>query len=130
MREFLLPLGLAFFAASSLAAAPQEAPFEASAMRFADGPACSAHLAQLVMDARRRNFAAVEGPYEISAGDVRAHMVLAEQDGHRITEHRCVEKQLSSRTWRHSMGTGEAAQPETIESMAAKAEWLKKDPQP
>ena len=124
MRYILLPLTL-FVAAAPLAAAG-EAPFVSSGETFADAGACKAHLGGLVADARAGRYAAVEGPYEIAAGDVRAHMVRAEESGHRITEHRCLAEKLSSRTWRHSMGGDEAEEPETIETMAAKAEWLKK----
>jgi hypothetical protein len=48
--------------------------------------------------------------------------------GHRITEHRCFVEKLSSRTWRHSISDAEVEAPETIDSMAAKAGWLKKPP--
>jgi hypothetical protein len=71
---------------------------------------------------------AVEGPYEIGAGDLRTHVVVIAGSGHRITEHRCLAEKLSSRTWRHSMDGSEGEEPDTIESMAAKAEWLKKTP--
>ena len=57
---------------------------------------------------------------------VRVHSVVVAGTGHSITEHRCLAEKLSSRTWRHSMEGAEADEPETIESMAAKAEWLKK----
>ena len=124
MRCILLPLSL-LVAAAPLAAAG-EAPFVPSGQIFADAAACKAHLGEVVAGARGGRYAAVEGPYEIAAGDVRAHMVLAEESGHRITEHRCLAEKLSSRTWRHSMGSEEDDAPETIETMAAKAEWLKK----
>ena len=123
MHRFLLPLSLLLAAAPLMASG--EAPFVPSDHTFADAAACKAHLEQVVADARGGRYAAVEGPYEIVAGDVRAHTVLAEEAGHRIAEHRCLANKLSSRTWRHSMGSEEAEAPETIESMAAKAEWLK-----
>ena len=121
MRSLLLFLAL--LAAPALA---EETPFEPSGRVFADAAACKAHLATLVADAKRGNPAAVEGPYEIASGDVRAHMVLVSGSGHRITEHRCLADKLSARSWRHSIDGSEEEAPETIESMAAKAEWLKK----
>lgn len=124
MRRILLPLSL-LLAAAPLSASG-EAPFVPSGQTFADAAGCKAHLGLVVADARAGSYAAVEGPYEIAAGDVRAHLVLAEEAGHRITEHRCLAEKLSSRTWRHSMGGEDAEAPETIDSMAAKAEWLKK----
>jgi hypothetical protein len=53
------------------------------------------------------------------------HMVRAEGSGHRIWEHRCLGKDLSSRSWNHSMEAAEEAF--TVESAALKAEWLNKD---
>jgi hypothetical protein len=120
----LLPLLLAL--SSGAAAREDEVPFEPSAERFANAAACKARLVVLVEEARAQDHVAVQGPYDVSSGDVRAHQVLASGSGHRITEHRCLAEQLSSRTWRHSMDGAEADEPETIESMAAKAEWLKK----
>ena len=114
--------------AALLAAAPEEVPFEPSSERFADAAACRAHLGTLVARARGDEHEAVEGPYDIAAGDVRAHVVDIAGGGHRITEHRCFGGELSARSWRHSMGSGEEEEPETVESMAAKAEWLKKQP--
>jgi hypothetical protein len=126
MRFALLPL-IGLFGAAPLTAS-EEVPFEPSASVFADASACKAHLTGSVSEARKAAHIAVEGPYEIAAGDVRAHVVLAAGSGHRITEHRCLAEKLSSRSWRHSMGGPETEEPETIESMAAKAEWLKKTP--
>jgi hypothetical protein len=123
MRFALLPLIL--FAAVPLAAS-DEVPFEPSASIFADAAACKAQLAAEAARARSSANVAVEGPYEIAAGDVRTHVVLVAGSGHRITEHRCLAEKLSSRSWRHSMDGSEGEEPETIESMAAKAEWLKK----
>ena len=108
-----------------LALAAAEAPFEPSSETFADAARCRAHLVGLVAAARREGYAAAQGPYQITSGDVRAHRVRADESGHSITEHRCLEEKLSARTWRHSMG-GEAEESATIESMAARAEWLKK----
>ena len=119
MLRLLLPLTLV--AAPALA---EEAPFEPSGRVFADAAACKAHLGALVAEARRGSPAAVEGPYEIAAGDIRAHMVLVAGSGHRITEHRCLGDKLSARSWRHSIDPSEDEAPETIDSMAAK--WLKK----
>lgn len=123
MRLFL---PLALLVASAPLAASEEVPFEPSALVFADAGSCKTHLAGLVAEARRGTPVAVEGPYEIASGDVRAHTVLLAGSGHRITEHRCLAEKLSARTWRHSMDETEDEAPETIESMAAKAEWLKK----
>lgn len=114
--------------AALLLAAAEEVPFEPSPERFADAAACRAHVGALLAKARADEHEAVEGPYEIAAGDVRAHIVAIAGSGHRITEHRCLGDQLGSRSWRHSMAGGEEEEPETVESMAAKAEWLKKEP--
>ena len=124
--RLLLPL--AFLAASAPLAANDEVPFEPSPLVFADAGACKAHLAGVVAEARRGSPVAVEGPYEIASGDVRVHSVTVAGSGHRVTEHRCLAEKLSARTWRHSMDESEDEAPETIESMAAKAEWLKKAP--
>ncbi len=117
-----------YFAFLLLAAAPvsaaDEVPFEPSAQVFADAAACKGHLAGLVAEARAAPNVAVEGPYEIASGDVRAHKVLVAGSGHRITEHRCLAEKLSARTWRHSMDGSEDEEAPTIESMAA--DWLKK----
>ena len=114
--------------AALVLAAAGEVPFEPSSERFADAGACRAHLGSLVTIARRDKHEAVEGPYELAAGEVRVHIVDVAGSGHRITEHRCLAEQLSTRSWRHSMAGGEEEEPETVESMAAKAEWLKKEP--
>jgi hypothetical protein len=124
MRLLLLPLAL--FAASAPLLASPEVPFEPSGESFAGPPACRAHLTGLVTGARNRGDAAAEGPYQVAPDDVRAHSVIISGSGHRITEHRCLAEKLSSRTWRHSMENKEAEEAETIDSMAAKAEWLKK----
>jgi len=118
----LLPL----LSLASVAAASGEVPFEPSRETFPDAAACRARLSVIVADARANGPAAAEGPYDIAPGDVRAHAVVVSGSGHRITEHRCLGDGLSSRTWRHSMDQAEAEAPETIESMAAKAEWLRK----
>ncbi len=112
-----------------LMAAPagKEVPFEPSTETFADAAACKARLVKIVAGARREPHPAVEGPYDIAPGDVRAHWVDISGSGHRITEHRCLAEKLSGRTWRHSMDGSEAEQPDTIDSLAAKAEWLKKN---
>ena len=112
-----------------LVAAADEVPFEPSARTFADAAACRTHLVDFVKTARAENPVAAEGPYQIAPGDVRAHKVLVSGNGHSITEHRCLGDKLSSRTWRHSMEGAASDEPETIDSMAAKAEWLKKKPQ-
>lgn len=126
MRFALIP-PILLFAAAPLAAS-EEVPFEPSASLFADAAGCKAHLAGSVAEARKAAHIAVEGPYDIAVGDVRAHVVLAAGSGHRITEHRCLAEKLSSRTWRHSTDGSEGDEPDTIETMAAKAEWLKKTP--
>ena len=109
-----------------LAAAPPEpAPFEPSEQSFADAAACKARLVTLASDARGAGYDVVEGPYDLAPGDVRIHMIRADGEGHRISEHRCLEAALSSRSWRHSMAGAE--EEFTIESVARNAEWLKKD---
>jgi hypothetical protein len=113
------------FLAASPAAATDEVPFEASADLFADAAACEVRLDEMVADARQETRAAVEGPYEIAPGDLRAHWVEVSGSGHRITEHRCLGEKLSGRSWRHSIVGGESDEPQTIEQMAARAEWLK-----
>jgi hypothetical protein len=115
----LLPLAFV------LVAAADEVPFEPSAISFANAAACRSELTVRIAEARKTGHAAAEGPYELATGDVRAHLVLADGAGHRITEHRCLAEKLGSRSWRHDMSGADEA-PATIESMAAKAEWLKK----
>ena len=120
MLHALLPL-------LALAAAGPEAPFVPSAERFADAAACRVHLEGVVGEARQQDYVAVEGPYAIAEDDVRIHMVRAEASGHRIDEHRCLGADLSARSWRHAMEGASAEEAFTIESVARKAEWLKKD---
>ena len=111
---------------AAAAAAADEAPFEPSAAVFADAAACRAELVRLADDARAKGYDAVEGPYDLAAGDVRIHSVIAEGPGHRIAEHRCLAEKLSGRSWTHSMA---AAEPEfTVESVARTAAWLNKQP--
>ncbi len=124
MHRLILPLSLLI--ATPASAASGEAPFVPSGQAFASAAACRAQLVELVADARRGDHAAIEGPYEVAAGDVRAHLVRISGSGHRITEHRCAGEKLSTRTWRHSIDGAEEEAAETIDSMAAKAEWLKK----
>jgi hypothetical protein len=126
MHRLILPLSLLI--ATPALAAPGEAPFVPSGQVFASAAACRAELVELVAEARRGDHAAVEGPYEVATGDVRAHLVRISGSGHRITEHRCAGEKLSTRTWRHSMDGAEEETAQTIDSMAAKAEWLKKPP--
>ncbi len=117
----------ALAAAALLLIAANEPPeFEAAAERFGSAGACRERLTVLAQNARTASFEAVEGPYAIAQGDVRIHTVRMEGAGHRIAEHRCLAEALSSRSWTHSHGKAEAA--ETIESLAGKAEWLKKAP--
>jgi hypothetical protein len=107
-----------------LAAAWSETPFEPASRSFADAATCEAHLAALAGTARSGGFDAVQGPYEVAAGDIRIHTVRAEGSGHRIAEHRCLAAELSARSWTHVMA---AAEPEwTVESAARSAPWLKK----
>ncbi|MBA3676660.1 MAG: hypothetical protein H0W74_04570 [Sphingosinicella sp.] len=115
-----------FILAAFLGASPamaEEAPFKASAERFANPAACVTHLDTLVLGAK--DYDAVRGPYEIAGGDVRIHMVRAEGSGHRIWEYRCLAEKLSERSWSHSMAAGD--EEFTVESVARNAEWLKKD---
>ncbi len=105
------------------AAAPSEAPFEASPERFADAAACRTHLGSIVAEAQRGGSDAAEGPYVPAAGDVRAHTVRAEGSGHRISEFRCEGARLSGRSWTHSMEPSE--EEFTVESVARSADWLK-----
>lgn len=121
-------MSAALFLAGLLLMAPptKEVPFEPSAETFAEAAACRARLAAIAADARRQPHLAVEGPYDVATNDIRAHWVDVAGSGHRVTEHRCVGQQLASRSWRHSMDGSESDEPETIDSMAAKAEWLKK----
>lgn len=119
-------LGLVLLLAAAPAAAKEEARFVASPEVFADSAACRAHLEGTVSAARPADYAAIRGPYSVADGDVRVHLVKAEGTGHRIWEHRCLDKALSSRTWSHSMEAEEEAF--TAESAARTAEWLKKEP--
>ena len=102
-----------------------EAPFEASERSFADAAACKAFLDASAGEARGLGFDAVEGPYEVAAGDVRIHTVRADGQGHRIDEQRCIGAALSGRSWRHSLEEDEPA-PFTVEAVARSAAWLKK----
>ena len=108
-----------------LLAAAEPAQFEPSPERFADAAACRSHLEGLVAGARQGDYVAVQGPYDLETGDVRIHMIRAEDGGHRIFEHRCLGSDLSARSWLHAM-TASGDEPFTVESAARKAEWLKK----
>lgn len=112
-------IAFAFLAAAAAASAP-----DTGAARFADAAGCRLHLERLVAEARGSDHDAVEGPYEVAPGDVRAHMVEAEGAGHRIIEHRCAGAELSSRSWTRSMA-GDEAEAFTIESAVRRAAWLK-----
>ncbi len=119
--RFLLALPLLLLTA---AAESEETPFTPSAESFADAAACKARLAAIAAEARAGGFDAVEGPYDVAAGDVRIHTVRAEGPGHRIAEQRCLADKLSARSWTHAMAQ---AEPEwTVESAARSAPWLKK----
>ena len=108
-----------------------ETPFEAARQSFADAAACQAFLATRAGEARGLGFDAVEGPYDLAAGDVRIHTVRAERNGHRIHEQRCLGAALSGRSWHHSLDEGDREEEEeafTVESVARSAPWLKKGP--
>lgn len=106
-----------------------ETPFEAAGRSFADAAACKSFLAGRAGDARGQGYDAVEGPYELAAGDVRIHTVRAEGRGHRIDEQRCLGASLSGRSWRHSLEDEEPEEPPfTAESAARSAPWLKRGP--
>jgi hypothetical protein len=117
--RLVLPLPLLLLAAAA------EVPFETSGDSFADAAACRAQLVALAAQARADNADAVEGPYEIAAGDVRIHSVRAEGAGHRIAEHRCLAERLGSRSWTHQMEDRVPAF--SVESAARDAAWLQKD---
>jgi hypothetical protein len=112
------------------AAAATETPFEAAQRGFADSAACKAFLASRAGEARGEGFDAVEGPYELAAGDIRIHTVRAEGRGHRIDEQRCLGPALSGRSWHHSLegDEGEQEAPFTVDAVARSAPWLKKAP--
>jgi len=115
--------------ASAAGGLDAETPFEASKRSFADAAACKAFLATRAGEARGGGFDAVEGPYELAAGDVRIHTVRAEGRGHRIDEQRCLGAALSGRNWRHSLeDEDEEEEAFTVESAARSAPWLKKGP--
>lgn len=116
------------FLAATPESAPDEVPFRPSAEIFPSAAACSARLGKLAADARWEVHAAVAGPYEVAPRDLRVHWVDVSGAGHRITEHRCLEAKLSGRSWRHSVVDDGGEAPETIDEMAARAEWLKKVP--
>jgi hypothetical protein len=113
---------LALLIAAAVPEEPDLPAFEPATERFADAGACRAHLLRLVAEARAARFDAAEGPYEMEAGDVRAHTVRAEGSGHRIAEFRCEAERFSTRSWNRSM---EAPEEEfTVESVARRAGWF------
>ena len=114
---FALPL-LAL--ASAASADPPE--FENAPERFIDARECQGHLQQIVDTARGGDFDVVEGPYALSPSDVRAHMIRADGLGHRVSEYRCEDAQLSARTWIERMDH-RADGAFSIESLAS-AQWL------
>lgn len=120
MIRTLLALPLIALAAPVLAAEPPE--FEASAERFDDSSGCLLHLRHIVASARSEGFDAAEGPYPVAPSDVRAHTVQADGLGHRISEYRCADGALSSRSWTERMDH-RADGAFSIESLA-RAEWL------
>ena len=114
-------LALPLLSAAAVAAAePPE--FEPSGTAFADPGACLGHLQHLVAGARAGDFDAVEGPYEVAAADMRAHMVRAEGLGHRISEFRCAGAEFSQRSWVERMDRRTDGD-FSIESLA-QAQWL------
>lgn len=119
MVRLALCLPLLFAASAALADPPE---FVNAAERFDDAGGCLLHLQQLVDEARSAGFDAAEGPYAIAASDVRAHTVRAEGLGHRISEYRCADGALSSRSWVERMDH-RADGAFSIESLA-QAEWL------
>ncbi|HEX8262456.1 MAG TPA: hypothetical protein VF547_06245 [Allosphingosinicella sp.] len=120
-------IALLMLVGAASASLDAETPFEAAGRSFADAAACKAFLADRAGEARGKAYDAVEGPYEVAAGDVRIHTVRAEGQGHRIDEQRCLGAALSGRSWRHSLeDDGEAEEPFTAESIARSAAWLKK----
>jgi hypothetical protein len=119
-------IGLLLLVGAATADLDGETPFEDARQSFADAAACKAFLATRVGEARGQDYDAVEGPYEIAAGDVRIHTVRAEGKGHRIDEQRCLGAALSGRSWRHSLE--EEDDSFTVESVARSAAWLKKVP--
>ncbi len=111
------------------AAAADATPFEPSPRSFTDSGACKAFLAASAGEARGQAYDAVEGPYDVAAGDVRIHTVSAEGKGHRIVEQRCLDSALSGRSWRHSLEGIEKGVDDgfSVESVARSAPWLRKD---
>jgi hypothetical protein len=116
--------GLMLLALATGAASADETPFEPSGRSFADAAACKAWLKTAAGEARGQGYDAVEGPYELAPGDIRIHTVRAEGNGHRIAEQRCLEGQLSGRSWRHAMVAEE--QEFTVDSVVRSAPWLQK----
>jgi hypothetical protein len=79
-------------AALALLAAAQPAAFD-----------CRAELEHAAEELRGQSYEAVEGPYEVSAGDLRIHAVAMEGNGHRIVEYHCEDGHLVSRSWIETM---------------------------
>ena len=107
---FSLALAL-LFAAPAAAPADGEVPFE-PVRSYADAGACRAALVAHAAEARRAAVA-VEGPYEVAAGDIRMHRVDVSERGHRITEERCLAAALSRRSWLHEMREDEGDDPDS-----------------
>ena len=119
MRWTLLALPLIALASAAAADLP---PFANAAETYRDAAACRNHLEQVVDEARSGDFDAVEGPYALTAGDVRAHTVRSDGLGHRVSEYRCEGAQLSTRSWVERLDR-RAEGPYSIESLAG-AHWL------
>ena len=114
---FALPL-----LALASAAAADPPPFENAPEHYGDAAACKGHLEQVVAEARGADYDAAEGPYALSATDVRAHTIRADGLGHRVSEYRCEGAQLSARSWVERLDhRAEGAY--SIESLAG-ARWL------
>ena len=119
VRALLL---LAPLLAAAVPHAEPDLPDFGAQRRFADATSCRAHMAGLVAEARRGGFDAAEGPYDVAAGEIRAHTVRAAGGGHRIAEYRCLANRFSARAWTHAMAPAE--EEFTIESVARRAPWL------
>ena len=109
MKLLLLSLLLA---APASAADQDEVPFK-PVRELASAAACLALLVDEVRAARAASAMAAEGPYEIAPGDLRMHRVDVAEQGHRITEQRCLGFALSMRSWVHAMPAKEGLDDES-----------------
>ena len=83
---------------------------------------CRAELERMAAEARGQGYEAVQGPYEVSPGDVRVHAVQREDGGHRIVEHRCDGGRVVSRSWVEREPRAEA-EATPLESLLRGAKW-------